>query len=94
MDTLETSDIFKGASLISLGAELSGFRRRGRDVTFCLEGDDLKTADIKYRSGQIQVNPLKLKESLNLLRDLIFLKPQRHPTRENRNDRQRSHRAA
>lgn len=74
METLETSDIFKGASLLCLGAELSGLRRNGRDVTFSLQGQKLMQADIKYRTGQMQVNPLQLKESLNLLRDLIFEK--------------------
>ncbi len=74
METLETSDIFKGASLLCLGAELDGLHRKGKDVTFHLSGHKLQKEDIKYRTGQMQVNPLQLKESLNLLRDLIFEK--------------------
>jgi hypothetical protein len=72
MEILDTSDIFKGASLLCLGAELRKVKRNGRDVTFSLTGHDLQKADIRYRTGQLQVNPLQLKESLNLLRDFIF----------------------
>jgi hypothetical protein len=84
MERISTSDIFKGASLLCLGAELDGLRRRGRDVTFYLKGTTVKKDDIRYRTGQVQVNPLQLKESLNLLRDLIFDKA-KYATREMEN---------
>ncbi|MFQ5901604.1 MAG: hypothetical protein ACE5IH_08620, partial [Thermodesulfobacteriota bacterium] len=40
--------------------------------------------DMKYRTGNALVNPLKLKETLNLLRDILF-----KIIRDNKRDKER-----
>ncbi len=77
METLKTTDLFRSASLLCLGANLSEVERIRGEVHFILHGSDITRSDIAYRTGKSQVNPLQLKETLNLLRDLIFEKPTR-----------------
>lgn len=72
METLETDDIYRGASLICMGAELSSLNRQGNKLLFTLSGQHLIQNDLQYRLGRAMVNPLQLKETLQLLRDIIF----------------------
>ena len=72
METIETDDLYRGASLLCLGAELSGINKQGKNVIFTLMGNGISRFDYQYRTGKAMVNPLQLKETLSLLRDLIF----------------------
>jgi hypothetical protein len=71
----ETTDIFIGAFFLSMGGSLSGIRIKdpARGIAaFEISGDNLEHLAREYRSGQALVNPVQLRESLNLLRDMLF----------------------
>ena len=72
MEILETEDVFKGASLLCMGATLEEVKCRHYTVTFTLKGEELNHVHMNYMSGKTQVNPLQLKETLNMLKDMIF----------------------
>lgn len=77
INSLETTDIFRGAFFLCRGAELGGirFRKNGtRIATFLITGEGLDRLDKQYRDGQALVNPLQFRESLNHLRDILFNK--------------------
>ena len=70
---IETSDIFKSAFLLCAGANLESTRMNDRkQVIFTLCGEDLDQVELSYRLGQARVEPLRLRDVLNVLRDLIF----------------------
>lgn len=72
---VETTDIFRGAYYLCMGAELKeiGFRCNGSQMaTFLFAGQDLTKHDRSYRNGKARVNPLQFREALNHLRDLLF----------------------
>ncbi len=76
-NSLETTDIFRGAFFLCQGAELGGirFRHNGRPIaTFLITGEGLDRLDKQYRDGLALVNPLHFRESLNHLRDILFEK--------------------
>jgi hypothetical protein len=76
-NSLETTDIFRGAFFLCRGGELSGirFRRKGKPIaSFLITGRGLDKLDKQYRDGQALVNPLQFRESLNHLRDILFNK--------------------
>ena len=76
-NSLETTDIFRGAYFLCRGGELSGirFRRNGKRIaSFLFTGRGLDKLDKQYRDGQALVNPLQFRESLNHLRDILFNK--------------------
>lgn len=69
----ETTDIFKGAFLLSNGGNLSGISFNDRQIaTFTLTGKNLQKLDKDYHNGCALVNPVVLRESLNHLRDILF----------------------
>ena len=71
----ETTDIFMGAFILCKGGDLCGIRIKdaARGIAaFEISGTDLDRLDREYRSGQALVNPVQLRESLNLLRDMLF----------------------
>lgn len=72
MQQIESRDLFRSASLLCLGAKLNRIEREGKAVTFVLEDEKLEQLDMNYRTGQALINPLQLKEILNLLKDKIF----------------------
>jgi hypothetical protein len=86
----ETTDIFIGAFFLCKGGDLCGIRIKDASrgiAAFEISGDDLDRLDHEYRSGRALVNPVQLRESLNLLRDMLFdLRDRR------RNDRKRKNR--
>lgn len=91
---LEITDIFRSAYLLCSGADLDGirFKSNGKRIAlFMIKGDKLDELDRDYRSGQALVNPLKLRESLNHLRDILFEKLREREART-RNDRKRKER--
>ena len=72
MERLETTDLFRAGSLLCLGARLGEVRRNKGQVTFCLQGDELTDRDQDYRLGRTRIEPLQFRQTLNLLRDMIF----------------------
>lgn len=84
-ETFETSDIFRSAYLLCQGCELDeiAVEVNGRPTAvFRIVGDDVSRLDLDYRNGEALVNPLQFRETLNLLRDLMFKKIRRFETRE------------
>ena len=81
---IETTDIFRSAYLLCNGSNLSETRiGNDRQVYFLIAGDTVQDDDFQYRTGQGSVNPLQLRETLNMLRDIVFAKTKN----ENRNGR-------
>lgn len=74
MNTLETTDIFRGAFFMCMGSDLSGirFRENKQIASFHFTGPDLTRHDRDYRNGNALVNPLQFREALNYLRDVLF----------------------
>lgn len=72
LSAIETSDIFRGAYLLTQGARLIDTRLSRGQVRFLIEGEGVTEHDERYRLGHALVNPVALRETLNLLRDLVF----------------------
>ena len=71
----ETTDIFIGAFFLCKGGDLCGIRIKdaARGIAaFEISGENLDRLDHEYREGRALVNPVQLRESLNLLRDMLF----------------------
>jgi hypothetical protein len=88
---LETTDIFIGAFLLCMGGCLCGIRIKDHVkgiAAFRIEGEGLDRCEREYRTGRALVNPVLLRESLNLLRDILF----EFQEGSARYDRKRSHR--
>ncbi len=80
--TLETNDIFKGAYLLSRSFSLKGTHFvDSHQVRFVIEGENIELEDRRYNTGQGLVEPLRLKECLNLLRDILNRTLQTHKPR-------------
>jgi hypothetical protein len=81
-NSLETTDIFRGAFFLCKGAELSEVRFRNnhaerdrrskRIASFLFAGGGLDQLDKDYMNGTALVNPVQFRESLNRLRDILF----------------------
>ena len=72
MSKIKSSDLFRSAYLICVGGALNHVEWfRDQRVIFIIEGEGLESKDHCYRSGQALVNPLRLREAINLLRDQI-----------------------
>jgi hypothetical protein len=69
---IETADLFRGAYLLCRGGRVGGSRLARGQVLFRIEGEGLAEEDLRYRTGGALINPLQLRETLNLLRDLVF----------------------
>jgi hypothetical protein len=69
---IETADLFRGAYLLCRGARVGCTRLCRGQVLFVIEGEDVAEEDLRYRTGAALVNPVQLRETLNLLRDLVF----------------------
>lgn len=93
---IETSDIFRGAYLLCCGARVVETRLVEGQVRFVIEGERVAECDEKYRLGTAMVNPLMLRETLNLLRDLVFkkLRPETEKRRPHGPHTHGRHRAA
>lgn len=73
--SLETTDIFIGAFLLSHGGSLSGIRIKDSVkgiAAFCIEGEEIERLGRDYGAGNALVNPVSLREQLNHLRDILF----------------------
>ena len=84
MEHIETDDIFRTASLLCMGGDIAEVHRAGVHATFTVEGESVRKNDLNYRMGKAKVNPLQLKENVNLLRDMIkeYLRPQNKDRRQ------------
>ena len=74
---IETTDIFRSAFFLCKGGRLAGLRIREdnhRIVTFTIEGEDISRLNLDYHKGQALVNPILLKETLNHLKDVMFMR--------------------
>jgi hypothetical protein len=94
LNTVETTDIFRGAFFLCHGARLTSVRIKPNDrriVAFLIEGEEIDRLDLDYRRGRATVNPLLLRETLNELRDIIFTRLKNKEERM-RNDRERENR--
>lgn len=77
--TIETGDMYRGAYLLCAGGYLEDARMTGRgEVRFLISGEEIQDEDLRYGSGQALVNPVQLRETLNLLRDVLFEQRRRH----------------
>lgn len=72
MNSIETSDIFRGAYLLCRGGAIGATWLSRGQVWFVIEGEGLIEEDRRYRMGKALVNPVQLRETLNLLRDQVF----------------------
>lgn len=89
---LETGDIFRAAYLISRGGTLARAIVEGGDhVVFALRGENLAHEDKLYRTSSGLVEPLRLKENLNRLRDLVKSTLRQVDTRPEHHDRRIPH---
>ncbi len=72
LNKIETNDLFKGAYLLS-----QSFRLKetlfidNHQVRFVIEGDNIKAEDLRYHTGQALVDPLRLKECVRVLREIL-----------------------
>ena len=90
---VETTDLFRGAYYLCMGAhfEQIRFRRNGKQTAvFLFAGRDLDKYDHDYRTGEALVNPLQFREALNHLRDILF--ENLRPPRRTRHGRERENR--
>jgi hypothetical protein len=86
---VETTDIFRGAFFLSKGGRLTEahLSEDSRQiVSFLIIGEDLPELDRDYRDGKAMVNPLQLRESLNLLRDVLFKTKRENERKKEMND--------
>jgi hypothetical protein len=83
----ETTDIFKGAFLLSKGGALSGINFNDSHIaTFAINGEGIHELDQDYKTGKALVDPVVLRKSLNHLRDLLFdMRDRRKNDRTTRN---------
>ncbi len=69
---IETDDLFKGAYFLCSSGQIKEVRiLNSRQVRFLIEGEDLNEAEQRFYTGQAVIDPLRLRESLNYLRDLL-----------------------
>ena len=74
-ESMELTDLFKVASLLCVGANLKGLKLVDRGmVIFEIEGYEIEQLERKYSNGAVYLNPLELKEKLNLVKDIMFAK--------------------
>jgi len=95
-NSLETTDIFRGAFFLCKGGDLSEirFRKNGKQIaSFMFTGSNLTRHDKDYRNGHALVNPLQFRESLNHLRDILFEKLRETEKGRYENDRKRKDRS-
>ena len=85
-ETIEVTDIFKGAYFLCSGAELIAAKLIERNqVRFEFESEDIYNLEHEYNNGTALVNPQKLRAMLNILRDVVF-KTLREPVSQRRRE--------
>ena len=87
MAEIQTGDLYRTAYLLCAGGNLTETLRDHFDhVEFVVTGTEILEADGNYRRGEALVDPLQLKENINILRDKIF-----RDNRDQRRDGRRHH---
>jgi hypothetical protein len=76
MDAIETRDIYRASYLVLCGGEVVTTVTESRRTTFLIQGETTTEDDRCFRSGKALVNPVRLRETLNLLRDMYLPKPE------------------
>jgi hypothetical protein len=72
VEEVETGDVFRVAYLVSRGGRVVKAIVQGCDhVVLTVKGEDLGDEDLRYRTAAGMVEPLRLKENLNRVRDLV-----------------------
>ena len=72
LEEVETGDVFRAAYLVSRGGQVVKACVQGLDhVVLTVKGEDLGDEDLRYRTAAGLVEPLRLKENLNRVRDLV-----------------------
>ena len=95
-NSLETTDMFRGAFFMCMGGDLEDIRIRnnGKQIaTFLFTGPNLHKHDKAYINGHALVNPVQFREALNHLRDVLFENLRKNRNEEMRYDRKRKNRA-
>jgi hypothetical protein len=87
----ESTDIYKSAYFLCMGGSLADIRVNDRIATFEIAGEDLERQDMDYHTGRALVNPVQLRETLNLLRDMLFAKLRQGRDENDRTERHRRH---
>lgn len=84
LSAIETTDIYRSAYLLCCGGRVREAHVERGQVRFTIEGEGCIEHDEAYRLGQALVNPVQLRETLNLLRDLVFerLRPETERRRD------------
>jgi hypothetical protein len=93
-NTIETGDIFRGAYLLCCGGRVGATRMQRDQVVFVIVGESVAEQDECYRLGRALVNPVQLRETLNLLRDLVFERVRTERGQHGHTHRRVAHRAA
>jgi len=93
MNSLETTDIFRGAFYLCMGSDLAEIRINNRQIaSFMFAGPDLAKHDKAYVKGHALVNPVQFRQALNHLRDILFTRLRRYEndrTNQDRSDQNR-----
>jgi hypothetical protein len=84
LSAIETTDLFRGAYLLCCGGRVIDAHVQRHQVVFVIEGEGVIEHDTRYRLGTALANPVQLRETLNLLRDLVFerLRPETERRRD------------
>jgi hypothetical protein len=94
LEMLETSDLFKAAFMLAMGAVLSRvrFSAARRPIAFFeVHGSGITRLDQEYRCGRARVNPVQYREQLNHLRDILFEKLRANEQGRRRYDEKHRH---
>ena len=94
MEHIESTDLFRSAVIISQGGELEkiSIRNNGKPIgVIRIKGKGVIKLERKYRSGSSMVEPLRLREVLNYLRDQLFQELRKYEGRL-KNDKARNYR--
>ncbi len=84
MESLRITDIFRTAALISMGCSLIKVQHNSQskgNAFFLIQGESLNELDQTYRTGQALIEPLRLRENLNYVKDCLFEKKREHEGR-------------
>ena len=94
METIETTDIYRTAFYLYNDGILQDikFRKHNKKLAyFVIVGNSLNDLDMIYRSGNALVEPMRFREALNQLRDVLFDRLQKYERRYD-NDRKKHNR--
>ena len=72
-----TKDLFEASYLMAKGMHLKEVQSERKIILFQFEGEsDLDVLKKRYDTGRAEVNVRRLRNSLNVMRDIIFEKRQ------------------